>query len=619
MSDREIFLYLPSNDFSNLDNSAASFRIRLPYTLSFKEPYEVALVELQYIKSWDNISQLGNTYVIGQVKNSPAQKIDIPPGNYDITTLVDVLNRSVNPSVRTKRDLPDSSVLEQMPLSDMLQQPTSDHINELIDLLDVAPIPKPLIAPPVTTSATVTKEIKAVVVVATTAPTTISSKTDSKTSAAAATTITTVTGPAPAKKPKLSQIPTTTTTVVATTTASTAVTSVLSQKPTTTTTTTATTVTPIVTALSAPLHVSNYHDEKKTEKPVVPDPPLHVSEFFDEKKTETPVVPGPPLHVSDFLDEKKTETPVVSRPPLHVSDYLDEKVSEIIQVPIVKDKSGGKTEKKVEPIPPPTQVEQVRGLVQPIPAPTNADQVEPMPSVEDIREPLSVDDFDEPLTVDAFNEPVLSDLKTPPKDTKIKASATSPVRQPDGEYPNVWDIEDFVPSPPIRPDKTITFDESNFIEGKQTDYLKEISGKVKFSFSEKVTVEITSPGVSVKLSPDLKYALGFDVDTLTKTSIAVRQPDIRFGTDAIYVYCSCAAMQIVGSSLHQLLRVVDVGAGNYGAIITKQYDHAHFIPMITNEIQEIKLELKGDNNSLIKFKFGKTVAKLCLRPQRRFF
>lgn len=90
---------LPSNTSSFSDNTTASFRVRLPVPVQLEGEWEIALVEVQYPYSWNNVKrdepwednvilfelyQFPNTDNYDDVQLVP---IHLPPGCY--TTIDD--------------------------------------------------------------------------------------------------------------------------------------------------------------------------------------------------------------------------------------------------------------------------------------------------------------------------------------------------------------------------------------------------------------------------------------------------------------------------------------------------------------------------------------------------
>ena len=82
----QFYLHLPSN--SSLDkftnNTLTEYRVGLPQTVSLTEDWEVALTEIHYPHSWNNVQ--GNFqdrfYVRNQELSGVWEVLIIPPGHY---------------------------------------------------------------------------------------------------------------------------------------------------------------------------------------------------------------------------------------------------------------------------------------------------------------------------------------------------------------------------------------------------------------------------------------------------------------------------------------------------------------------------------------------------------
>ena len=114
------------------------------------------------------------------------------------------------------------------------------------------------------------------------------------------------------------------------------------------------------------------------------------------------------------------------------------------------------------------------------------------------------------------------------------------------------------------------------------------------------------------ISPQLKYILGFDrlffYDQDNYTS-AKYPPDIRGGTDSMYIYCNIVKPQIIGNSMEQVLRIIPV-SGEYGDIVDKQFNPAHYVPVLQKQFGSIEITIKTDQDKPFAFQFGKSIVKL---------
>jgi hypothetical protein len=127
-----MYLYLMSNDRSVAGNQTSSFRTVLAETLRFSSPHEVALVSIQFEKTWSTIrrSAPANIWVNESVK------ISIPADFYELPALVKALNTAiVNKGVRSVRRRPRQI---EYPDVDNAEQPIVNQEEELEDVNEIA-------------------------------------------------------------------------------------------------------------------------------------------------------------------------------------------------------------------------------------------------------------------------------------------------------------------------------------------------------------------------------------------------------------------------------------------------------------------------------------------------
>ena len=99
-----------------------------------------------------------------------------------------------------------------------------------------------------------------------------------------------------------------------------------------------------------------------------------------------------------------------------------------------------------------------------------------------------------------------------------------------------------------------------------------------------------------------------------KRTIAPYTYDISRGFSAMYVYCSVCAPQIVGNVYAPLLRAV-AAKGERGDHIIKSYSEPHYIPVNTDEVNTIEINIKDDTARDVPFTFGKVICKLHFRQK----
>jgi len=101
-----LYLTLPSNTTDFPSNTTAEFRVRLPNPLELDGEWEMALVEIQYPYSWNNLNggdspRMGGNWILINMhrKNKYFQgmiDIGVPPGAYaNIEELLDAIEQAI--------------------------------------------------------------------------------------------------------------------------------------------------------------------------------------------------------------------------------------------------------------------------------------------------------------------------------------------------------------------------------------------------------------------------------------------------------------------------------------------------------------------------------------------
>lgn len=98
-------------------------------------------------------------------------------------------------------------------------------------------------------------------------------------------------------------------------------------------------------------------------------------------------------------------------------------------------------------------------------------------------------------------------------------------------------------------------------------------------------------------------------------NVAKYPPDMTGGLNSIYVYSSCVAPQIVGSSLSSLLRVVPIRIHGieYGEPVMEIFTQPHYVPVLLKNMNSVDISIKTDQNENMRFNFGKTLVRLHFR------
>lgn len=134
--------------------------------------------------------------------------------------------------------------------------------------------------------------------------------------------------------------------------------------------------------------------------------------------------------------------------------------------------------------------------------------------------------------------------------------------------------------------------------------------------SHRVNLDLSKSVVkSVTMSRRVAYMLGFKNQVLDSRSEAEYPTDTRGGKECLYIYSNIVSPQIIGNTLAPLLRLVHI-SGEHGDIVEKLFTKQHYVPVCLKEIDHIHLNVKSDQGDIVKFTYGKCVAKLHFRKRR---
>ena len=126
----------------------------------------------------------------------------------------------------------------------------------------------------------------------------------------------------------------------------------------------------------------------------------------------------------------------------------------------------------------------------------------------------------------------------------------------------------------------------------------------------------TQPDVVVTLSNEFASILGFQKSWYREigeyTSASVANVDT---VNAIYVYCDVIEHRTIGHTLAPLIGVLPV-TGKPGAYVSKRYDKIQYHPVLKKILSDIHISLRDDQGKQIRFRKGKVIVTLHLRPKK---
>ena len=124
------------------------------------------------------------------------------------------------------------------------------------------------------------------------------------------------------------------------------------------------------------------------------------------------------------------------------------------------------------------------------------------------------------------------------------------------------------------------------------------------------------PDVVETLSNELASILGFrkvwwyrEIAEYNSTSV-----DNVDTVNTIYVYCDVIDNRTVGHTLAPLIGVLPV-TGKPGAYVSKRYDKIQYHLILKKNLSDIHISLRDDQGKQIRFRKGKVIVTLHLRPK----
>ncbi|KAL7071744.1 hypothetical protein ACQ4LE_009116 [Meloidogyne hapla] len=159
------------------------------------------------------------------------------------------------------------------------------------------------------------------------------------------------------------------------------------------------------------------------------------------------------------------------------------------------------------------------------------------------------------------------------------------------------------------------------VEEKETQdqYLKY---DIEFEYMESIDrfrALFNDPEIThINISPQLCYVLGFPMRPVINGQVGKYGIDLKGGFTSFAVYSKgLTSSVIMGNAVSSLLRIVSVD-NKSGGVIERVYDHPMFIPVLPREINEIEIELRWMNGSLVKFDHGTVIVTLMFNKMLRF-
>ena len=135
--------------------------------------------------------------------------------------------------------------------------------------------------------------------------------------------------------------------------------------------------------------------------------------------------------------------------------------------------------------------------------------------------------------------------------------------------------------------------------------------------SNRIEFDFEAYSIEVRVSQQVLDTLGIRNQRgwLRGKGVSTYPPDITYGFNSLYIYCNVVRPQIVGDVYAPLLRTVALPSVGRGHIMQKTYDQPHYVPVSTDELNTIEINIKDDTGKSVSFASGKVICKLHFRQK----
>lgn len=154
-------------------------------------------------------------------------------------------------------------------------------------------------------------------------------------------------------------------------------------------------------------------------------------------------------------------------------------------------------------------------------------------------------------------------------------------------------------------------------------YLNKRKDRVEFQYnkiSNRFSMTLKSFSYTVKFVGGLEHILGFRQRKFTiapggKADFIAKYPPSMFaGSHTFFIYCSiCADMDVANVKVPLLRTVAIKTKANFGDVVSVNYKSPIYVPVNTNYINSILIDIRNDMGKRIHFTEGKTQLVLHFR------
>lgn len=128
---------------------------------------------------------------------------------------------------------------------------------------------------------------------------------------------------------------------------------------------------------------------------------------------------------------------------------------------------------------------------------------------------------------------------------------------------------------------------------------------------QRIRLQLNSLIHHVYFEPALAYFLGFDTENHYESVMAARPVDYTNNINTMYVYCDAVDYSIVGSQKSNLLQCIPTATPHdFGKMENYSFNPVRYIPIASEFIDSIAVDIMDEFGRPFKFNFGSTVLTL---------
>jgi hypothetical protein len=145
--------------------------------------------------------------------------------------------------------------------------------------------------------------------------------------------------------------------------------------------------------------------------------------------------------------------------------------------------------------------------------------------------------------------------------------------------------------------------------------------EIRFQYmedKERFVCYITNDNIlSLELSDQLAYILGYSTPEIQNNSISNYPIDLQGGMDSLFIYApGLVQPSIVSDALAPLLRIVVVRSALNELRVKEEFIQPHLYDLMKKSISEISIEIRTSSGRLVPFKFGDCILTLQFAKDR---